>query len=258
MESLHSLSRSFSLLSAVVEDQGQSALPVIAADIHLPLSTAYRMVDQLLDQRLLIKIEKGKYLAGPSLFKLSKSMDPMTIFAKIARPHLRRLVGRKKVIAHLGVWDGEMVTYLVKESGIGQSLFTQEGGKLEAYCSAIGRVLLAHLPQEECDAYLSDENFVPLTQRTETDPEIIKHILTQARKDGFASDQEEIAEGLNCIAVPVTAKNGKVLAALSLSSLSPRNTGHRKLPTLRKCSKNISGSIAEYHPMIERELAAMD
>lgn len=247
MNELNPLSKTFELLLAVAEDKGHSKLATIAAGLNLPISTVHRLVAQLRDQSLLIRIGKGRYIAGPALVQLTGLVDPIAIFREAARPHLKLLVKRKQAIAHLGVWHDEMVTYLIKESGVDQDLFTREGGQLEAYCSAIGRVLLANLSPGECDAYLSDESFVPLTPNTETDPIKIRRILDKAHRDGFAIDREEISEGLYCIAVPVMGQNKRVVAALSLSTFSSRKDGEQYLKALRSSAAKISDLIVAYN-----------
>lgn len=211
------IDRTLALFEALVRDAGARPLSALAAELGLPPSTAYRMAALLARRGLIAPARRGHYAAGLTLADLGARTDPNRILAEAARPLLRRLARANRAIAHLGVWDGDMVTYLVKESGAGATLFSREGGQLEAYCSAIGKVLLAHLEPAKRDTYLAAGPFVALTEHTVTDPERIRAMLGDVIQDGFAVDAEEIANGLFCIALPVRDAGGRVVAAVSLS-----------------------------------------
>jgi DNA-binding IclR family transcriptional regulator len=120
-------------------------------------------------------------------------------------------------VVQLGTLEGDMVTYRIKTGEGAGDLFTRVGMQLEAYCSGIGKVLLAWLPAGEREAYLATGPFPPLTARTITEPDALRRELAQVREQGYAMDDGEIAEGLQCIAVPVRSSDGRVLAALSAS-----------------------------------------
>jgi DNA-binding IclR family transcriptional regulator len=81
-------------------------------------------------------------------------------------------------------------------------------------------VLLAALPAREREAYVASGPFPALTARTITDPAALRAELEKVREQGYAVDDEEIAAGLHCIAVPVRAPDGRVLAAISASGVS--------------------------------------
>jgi DNA-binding IclR family transcriptional regulator len=166
--------------------------------------------------------------------------DPMAILVDAARPLLRRLARETRATAHLGVFENDMISYVVKEHGGGARLFTREGGQLEAYCSAIGKVLLAHLPDEEREAYLASGPFVALTSRTITDPAVIRETLSQVRSRGFAIDDREIADDLSCVAVPIEGPSGDVMAALSISTAYRDGVKAALMDSLRRCADAVS------------------
>lgn len=165
--------------------------------------------------------------------------NPQDTLEAISRPALRSLALECGATTHLGIWDGEMVTYLVKQAGRGATLFTSEGGQLEAYCSAIGKVLLAHLEPAARDAYLSAGPFIPLTERTKIDPAHIQAELEEVARLGFALDQQEIAQELFCIALPVRDSGGTVLAAVSLSVTGAVPKWVEPPAALRRCVATI-------------------
>ena len=110
-----------------------------------------------------------------------------------------------------------MVTYLVKQPFGRRNPPSREGTQLEAYCSAIGKVLLAQLEVEEVDLYLGESSFVPLTPATITDASVLKGLLGEVRAQGWAIELGETMPDLSCIAVPVLDSAGSGRAALSVS-----------------------------------------
>lgn len=233
------IDRTLALFEALVRDAGARPLSAIAGELRLPPSTAHRMAALLVRRGLIAPARRGHYMAGLVLADLAGRSEPHRIVADAARPILRRLARQTGATAHLGVWDGDMVTYLVKEAGQRNALFTQEGGQLEAYCSAIGKILLAHLGPEKQDAYLSAGPFVPLTARTVTDPVLIRATLVRVAAQGYAIDEQEIADDLFCVALPVCAPNGAIVAAISLSRTGVGVGEVVILPTLKDCAAAI-------------------
>lgn len=239
------ISRTLDLLEALVRDDGVRPLSAIANELALPASTASRMAALLVRRGWIAPTRRGHYAAGLTLADLGSRAIPNRILADAARPLLRRLAHQSRAVAHLGVWDSDMVTYLVKEAQRDTSLFSREGGQLEAYCSAIGKILLAHLDPQERDAYLAAGPFVALTPHTVTDPQDIHAMLLKVAEHGFAFDSQEIAEGLFCIAVPVRNPIGEVVAAVSLSRTGAPHEEADTKRRLQSCADAISARLGE-------------
>jgi DNA-binding IclR family transcriptional regulator len=148
--------------------------------------------------------------------------------------------------AHLGVFEGGMVSYLAKSGSSRIARFTREGTQLDAYCSALGKVLLAHLPASERNAYLSGGPFPKLTNQTITDPEELSVHLRQVRRQSYAIDDREFAEEVMCIAVPVRDPNSRVYAALSITTSPAQLRGSRIAAALRllgRAARDIERSM---------------
>lgn len=233
------IDRILALFGAIAQDDAVRPLSAIAAELGLPPSTAYRMAALLVRRGLIAPARRGHYRGGLALLDLAARCDPHRILADAARPMLRRLARETQATAHLGVWDGDMVTYVVKEAASGSALFTREGGQLEAYCSAIGKVLLANLEPDRQDAYLAAGPFVALTDRTVIEPERIRATLRQVVAQDHAVDEQEIANDLFCIALPVRRDN-RVMAAISLSRIGSRTHIDHPPPELRRCAEAIA------------------
>jgi DNA-binding IclR family transcriptional regulator len=217
-EGAKSIDRTLDLFAAIVDDNGATSIGALARRLSLPMSTAHRLVARLQAHGLVASIGRGRYGAGSMIARAAARFDHDRILASASRPHLRRLAKATGRTTHLGVLRDDMVTYLVKESVGVDDLFTRESMQLEAYASAVGKVLLAALPQADLDAYLSGDGFVPLTRRTITEPAALRRHLRQVREQGFALDEYEIADDLFCVAAPVRGRAGEVRAAISCAA----------------------------------------
>ncbi|WP_295529530.1 IclR family transcriptional regulator [Novosphingobium sp. Chol11] len=218
------VARTLDFLEAIVADGGAHNVRSLAEATGLPHATAHRQVRTLIAQGYLTPIAKGLHVAGPRLIKLGTAVDPLATLVRAARPMLHQLARSAKGTAHLGVLENDMVTYLVKVGSAGEQLFTQEGKQLEAYCSGIGKVLLAYLGEAERERYLADGPFTALTPKTITDPELLRTELAATRARGFAIDDEEIAPSLQCVAVPLLTADGTVCAAISVTKVGAAAT----------------------------------
>ncbi len=245
------LDKSLSLLAAVIADGGKSSLAALAQSCGLPPSTAHRIVTTLRRRGYIASPGRGCYLPGPALIRLGAAHGLAEILQRVARPVLRDLTRRTGLTAHLGIFEGEMVTYLVKIDGKADVL-TREGMQLEAYCSGIGKVLLAALPDAVLELYLNSGPFVALTAATIVDPRGLHRALMGVRRDGFALDDREAHADLCCIAAPVRGDDGAVCAAISLSGPTTAPDRRGVLPDLMAAAAEIEGRLQSSPPTQDR------
>jgi DNA-binding IclR family transcriptional regulator len=232
--------RALDLLAALLAAPYDASLADVAAQLHLPPSTAHRLAALLVRRRLLVRGERGQYLPGWGLVELSAWSDRRAVLAGVARPAARTLARKSGRTVHVGVLEEGMVTYLVKAQAPGAQLFTQEGMQLEAYCSAIGKILLADLPTPELEEYLREAPFPALTRRTITDAATLRGHLAEVQAQGYAVDDHEVADDLICFAVPIRMPDRALPAALSIASRPPRQPTAKDLRALEDCAAEIS------------------
>jgi len=216
-----SLEKGLILLKAIADDRGVTPFRDLAERMGIPLSTAHRLLTALRNYGFVSHVGTGQYDLGFDLALLAGDRSKVSILAAVARPYLDSAARQFRMTMHLGVLEEGMVTYVVKSDGedsVNAADFTREGMQLEAYCSAVGRVLLAELGPSERDDYLSDGPFIQLTSRTVTDPYALMKILNKVSEKGYAEDDREIAENLWCLAVPVRSKGGNLVGAISVST----------------------------------------
>lgn len=206
------------MLGATIEAGETASVSALARKLGIPVATAHRQVTTLVAQGYLLPSGAG-HIAGPRLLGLVHRIDEKQILARVSAPILQRLAERLGSVAQLGTFENDMVTYRIKAGQGAGDLFTKVGMQLEAYCSGIGKVLLAHLPADERQAYLAGGPFVPLTSRTIVEPDLLARELENVAARGYAVDDGEVAEGLICMAVPIHARRGHTPAAISISRL---------------------------------------
>lgn len=247
---LASLKRTLAMLEAVIADGGRSNVAELARQIGMPPATAHRQVTTLVAEDYLAPAGGGRHVAGARLLGLLHRLDEKQIIANVAAPLLDKLASRVRSVVQLGTLENDMVTYRIKTGRGAQALFTKIGMQLEAYCSGIGKVLLANLPEDRREAYLAGAPFVALTERTIVDPGRLREELDAVRDRGFAIDDEEVAPGLRCMAVPLRRSDGTVLAAVSVSQA----VGSRQ----RLQDMQLLALLKEAAHQIERQAFASD
>jgi IclR family transcriptional regulator, acetate operon repressor len=240
--------RSLMLLEAVVHDGGRSSVAALARAVGIPVASAHRHIAALASAGYLVPADYGRHLPGPKLKALTGLMQSDLLLANAARPVLEKLAARMRSIVQLGIFENEMVTYLVKSGQSSDALFTKVGMQLEAYCSGIGKVLLAHLPPQAQAIYLAGGPFIALTEQTITDAMQLQAELEQVANQGFAVDNEEVVTGLQCVAVPVRNFEGEVIAAISASRAAQADDARwrgQNLPLIQAAADEI-GRRASY------------
>ena len=231
----------------VVADGGASTLAALAREAALPLATAHRLVATMVRSGFLVAAERGRYVAGPTLLLQAGAISFNATMAALARPVLRRLLRETGCIAHLGVLENDMVTYLVKAGGDDDVLFTREGMQLEAYCSGIGKMLLACLAEPAREEYLSAGPFIALTPATITAADALRREFECIRSHDFAIDRGEIAVNLRCVAVPVRGADAQMLAAISISRLNTDDDSadHRLIAAARRRAAELERRLMD-------------
>jgi IclR family pca regulon transcriptional regulator len=118
------------------------------------------------------------------------------------------------------------------------------GSRLPAYCTSMGRVLLAGLPEGEALACLKASELAPLTRHTVTDLDALRQKIAQTRKQGWCLVNQELEEGLVSMAAPIHDRQGKTVAALNISGQANRTSARAMqdsmLPALLAAAQTIS------------------
>ncbi len=167
----------------------------------------------------------------------------------LAEPFMESLVRDVQESSSAAVLDGKEVVYVLRVSTQKiMSINLGVGSRLPAYCSSLGRVLLAGLGDDELEHHLDTTDFVARTPKTLTDPALLREELMRVRARGWALIDEELEVGLISVAVPIHGRNGKVLAALNVglhrSRMDALAVQEIVLPKLLATARQITERVA--------------
>jgi DNA-binding IclR family transcriptional regulator len=189
----------------------------------LPEASGYRLIQTLEELGAVVRGPSGRYRLGMLLVSLSRNVDFADVLHEAAQKIVMQLARRFNVTMHIGLLEEGMVTYVTKVSTpTSFNSHTQPGAQLEAYCSGLGKVLLAALPEDELDGFVAEGELISLTEHTIVDPDLLRAQLKEVRRLGYAIDDREIRDDMRCIAVPIRDAHGAIIAALSATESAER------------------------------------
>ncbi len=191
-----------------------------------PKATLYRLLQTLTHQGMLqLDPETGAYTPGMRLVRLAHTARAQSSLAPIARPWIDSLASETGETVHLAQLDGGQVLYVDKRNATKPvDMFAQAGKVGPAYCTGVGKAMLAFLPEEQLASAIDRQSFFPHTPHTLASAEALRDELTTIRAQGHAFDREEHEPGIICCAVPILTKGGRVLGALSVTSTTARTS----------------------------------
>jgi DNA-binding IclR family transcriptional regulator len=212
-----SVQKAFALLRAFGGPDQELTSAELSRRAGLPEASGYRLMQTLEAVGAVVRVSRGRYRPGFLLTALSRRVTLSEVLAQAAQGVLDEIAERFGATVHLGILEQEMVTYVAKAAARRSvPVPTRVGAQQEAYCSAIGKVLLAGLSAEGLEQFLKQGELVALTDRTITDPVRFREEIAQVRRDNVALDNGETHAHLCCVAVPVRGQGGATVAALSL------------------------------------------
>lgn len=196
----------------------------IARKIGAPKSTIHGLLSTLCEYGFVEQSSiDGCYKLGVHLFELGMAVADNWDVRKIAAPYIERLLGEMQETIHLVILDNGEVLYIDKrESNQSLRIVSKIGARLPAHCTGVGKVLLAYLPPAEVKTIIERKGLSKYTRNTITDPYLLEKELQKIRHQGYAIDNEEIMDGLRCVAAPIRDHKGDVCAAISISGPAVR------------------------------------
>ena len=240
-----SVGKALALLDAFEHIDTSLGVSELARRTRLPKSTAFRLL-AILEQRQLVERQGTRYCLGTRLFELGHRVSycrPRSL-RDSAVPFLSDLYELTHETVHLGVLDGADVLYLEKLFGHQRvKAQTAVGARVPAYCSALGKALLAVSSPDAISATLA-RGLEPRTGYTIVVPAMLQQELDTIRIRGLAFDREESSVGVNCVAAPIFARNGRVLGAVSVCGATGRFNPHDYAGSVLQVARGIGNAIA--------------
>ena len=237
------VSRALSLLFAFDERHPRLTVSQLAQRAGLPLPTAHRLVGELVAGGALVRRPDGDYVVARRLWRVGLLAPAETGLREVAAPFLNDLHAATRATVHLAVRDRHEVLYLERLSGRASvPVVSTVGTRLPMHSTGVGKVLLAHAPEEVVEVVLAQ--LTRVTPYTVTQPRRLREQLAGVRRDGWATTVEEMTLGACSVAVPVRAgAYGPVVAAVGIVVPSLKRGRARLVTGLQVAAQGIGRSL---------------
>jgi IclR family transcriptional regulator, pca regulon regulatory protein len=247
-EFVQSLERGLAVIRAFSAERPRMTLAELARETGMTRAAARRFLITL--KHLGYVSSQGRtFELRPSVLQLGYAYLSSFSLTKIAQDHLEALAEELHESCSASVLDGDDIVYVARASTnrimtIGLSV----GTRLPAYCTSMGRILLAALPDEELDAYLDRVTLTPRTNFTITDVDEFRTELERVRSRGWSLLDQELEHGVRSISVGVHDVDGRTIAAINTSAhatrVSLKTLQTDCLSALRRSAREIDRDLA--------------
>ena len=191
---------------------------------RFPKATLYRFVQTLTNEGMLhFDPERQTYGLGIRLVRLAHNAWEQSSLAPIARRHIEALSQKVGETVHLAQLDNAQVLYVDKVNAREPlPMYSQAGIVGPAYCTGVGKVMLAYLDDLRLDAAIAQQSFHPFTPETLASEAALRAEISAIQDRGYGFDREEHEPGIICVALPILTRGGRLLGALSVTSSTQR------------------------------------
>ena len=239
------ITRACLLLGLFRRNEPEMNLSDLAKCAGLHPSTTYRILQQLVAEGMLTKDHSNnKYRLGPELLKLGELARVTNDLIQTAYPHVVKLAARWEETTLLDTLDRNLqVSSILSIPSTHRIALNPAYNKpLLPHCLAAGKVLLAYLPPQRVDGYLTHE-LVALSEKTITDPDKFRKELSKIRDQGYSTNLGEQEIDFNAVGAPIREASGQVVAAVSVGGPSSRMT-LKELPDIIGSVVEVAGAIS--------------
>jgi len=252
---MNSLNKSFEIMETVANGNSDGVrLSEIISSSGLNRATATRIVSLLVKNKYLSQMEKrGKYTPGPKLRYINELLNKNNNIHEIAMPHLARLNRAVDESVNLFNWDGKRY-YCIGDVPSNYPLRIippAPNNNPPLHCTAIGKMFLAHMNEQDLDEYFKTADLKAYTSNTITDSNLLRNHIKVILKEGISYDDEEHYVGMRSVVAGIKNITGKVVYCVGVLGPSVRLTRSRMIeitPDVKLCAKNISMAIGYKEP----------
>jgi IclR family transcriptional regulator, pca regulon regulatory protein len=240
-----SLARGLIVIQAFTQQSPQMTISQLSVKTGLSRAAVRRCLYTLTKLGFAGAEDGSRYSLRPRMLTLSHTYTTSNTLSTAAQPILERMSAALRESFSVATLDGEDIVYIARtQVNRVMAVDLHIGSRLPAYCTSMGRILLAYLPTEQLEQYLAKVNLIPHTTRTITSVEKLRLALRTVRRNGYALCDQEYEVGLRSLAVPVYSSSGRVVATLNLSGNAPRisvlEMQSRYLNHLRNAANELS------------------
>jgi DNA-binding IclR family transcriptional regulator len=245
---MKSLNKALDIIDAVSK-LGSAGIREISSKTGFPPATTHRIAATLVKRRFFNQDPVTKtYSLSLRFLELGTQVQQQFDLPTIARPHLQKLMSETGQSANLAIRDGDSVVYLdqVQNDNSMLKIFTRLGTRAPLYSTGVGKMLLSQWSKSDLDSYLTRTHLISYTSHTLVSRTQIIKELEQISARGFAVDNEEMEEGVRCVAALVFDHRQQIAAAVSISGAAMRITADRIEyfgDTVKRCALDLSHDL---------------
>jgi IclR family pca regulon transcriptional regulator len=241
---VQSFARGLSVIRSFSAQAPTQSLSEVAARTRLTRAGARRIL-LTLEGLGYVECQGRQFRLTPKILDLGFAYLSSLPLWNLAEPVMEALVAEVKESSSAAVLDGSEIVYVMRvPTHKIMSINLGIGSRLPAFCTSMGRVLLAGLPEDELQRRLNERPRTAYTARTVTDEPALVEIVRQVRRQGWCIVNQELEEGLVSLAAPITDRGNRVIAALNIGGqanrTSPEHMVEQFLPKLLDAARNIS------------------
>ncbi|MGQ9494435.1 MAG: IclR family transcriptional regulator [Anaerolineae bacterium] len=216
--------RALVLLRYIVDNVDGLSIREVSRNLGYSPATVQKLINALKAQGYVVQDPlTERYHLGPEAVQLGLMALSRLELRRVAHPHLERLSRESAETVFLAIARDNHAIYVDKVVSTQEIRTDAPLGVNRPYnCTAIGKVLLAGMSEEEFERLAAQGAFERWTERSITDPEALRAEIEQVRVKGWARDDEEYSAGAGCVAAPVYDHDGRIIAALTISGPAAR------------------------------------
>lgn len=235
----------------LLSDNEALTVTQVAKLMDINRASSHRFLSTLKELGYADKDDSSRYYLTSKVIELGMKVLDRFEIRKIARPFLQEISAKFNETINLGYFNGEEVLTIDKiDSTEILRMDAGIGGGEPAYCTSLGKAILAFLPEVQLEEYLKAIELTPFTQNTVISKDKLKEELMHIKENGYSIDDEELSVGLRCVGAPLFNHSGQALYAISISGPSIR-MGSKRIEEmqreLKKICQNLSGKMGNHY-----------
>ncbi|MCF6097467.1 IclR family transcriptional regulator [Thermovorax subterraneus] len=247
-DGIQSVKRALFIMEKLAASEKGCSAVEIAKELGVNRSTAFRLVETLVDMGYVRQDEFTKrYHLTMKVFSLGNMLLERMDIRSASKDILEDLNKKSGHTVHLGLRDGYEVVYIDKLAGKNTiQMYSMIGKRAPLYCTGLGKAILAFLKDHEIDEFLGTVKLKKFTANTITEPSLLRKEIEKIRRRGYALDLEEHEEGIRCVGAPIFNCYNEVIGSISVAAVAI-TLGKKSIEDYSeevvKAAKKISSSL---------------
>lgn len=237
--------RAIVIIEALAEQP--RTLSEVAQLLGVHRSTALRLLQTLESSGFARQRTDGRYAVGTHLISIAQQTLDSLDLRELSTPHLRALHAKCGHTIHLAQLIDDQVIYVDKVDGTeGVRMYSRIGRPASLHASGVGKAILSQMPREHREQLLQNTELSHYTAATFSTQEGLRDELERINQRGWAADDGEFEDFINCVAAPVSNSTGDIIAAISIAAvkvIAPPSQLRRLVPDLQEQAKNLSREL---------------